>query len=197
MASTTVTGRVRATVRLKIGDGDADNGAQVVTVSWASDRMFPRTRGVGVTFELQTADGVVLRVEPFEALVTLPVRRTVERDGVRREDAWIAIEDELTIDGELDAGDVATIHARRIALAGPEATVPMRLPPGALTSGEIVEIVSATPPGDLETPLETPPETAVAGDAPEPATEAASEPALTKRSKKKRPDSSGTPTPIQ
>jgi hypothetical protein len=190
MASTTVTGRVRATVRLKHGDG---GHAQVVTVSWASDRMFPRTRGVGVTFEMQTSDGVVLRVEPFEALVTLPVRRSGARDGVRREDAWIATEDEVTVDGELEAGEVATIRARRIVLAGPEVTVPMRLPPGALTFGEIEEIVSATPPLDLETPLEP----AVAGDAPEPATEAASEPALTKRPRKKRPDSSGTPPPIQ
>jgi hypothetical protein len=189
MASTTVTGRVRATVRLKNGDG---GDAHVVTVSWASDRMFPRTRGVGVTFELQTSDGVSLRVEPFEALVTLPVRQSLERDGVRREDAWIAIEDELTVEGELDAAG-ATIYARRIVVAGPEATVPMRLSPGALTSGEIEETVSATPPIDLETP----PEPAVAGDAPEPATEAASEPALTKRPRKKRPDSSGTPTPIQ
>jgi hypothetical protein len=192
MASTTVTGRVRATVRLKNGDG---GDAQVVAVSWASDRTFPRTRGVGVTFELQTSDGVVLSVEPFEALVTLPVRRSGAHDGVRREDAWIAIEDELTIDGELDdAGAVPTLHARRIVLDGPEATVRMRLPPGALTGGEFEEIASVTPAIDLETPLETPPEPANADAAPEPA---GAEPAGARRPRKKRPDSSGTPTPIQ
>jgi hypothetical protein len=195
MAPTTVTGRVRATVRLKDGDG---GDAHVVAVSWASDRTFPRTRGVGVAFEVQMEDGVSLRVEPFEALVTLPVRQSVLRDGVRREDTWIAVEDELTIDGEVDgAGAVPTLRARRIVLAGREATVRMRLPPGALTRGDFEEIAGVTPPIDRETPLETPaPEPANVDVAPEPAG-AAAEPAVARRPKKKRPDSSGTPTPIQ
>src|SRR5580692_6981983 len=116
MASTTVTGRVRATVRLKNGDdGDAGGDTRVVTMSWASDRTFPRTRGAGVPFELLAGDGAVLRVEPFEALVTLPVRQSARRDDVRREAAWIAVEDEITVEGELDA---ATIHARRIVTPG-------------------------------------------------------------------------------
>ncbi|HTA17815.1 MAG TPA: hypothetical protein VK989_00900 [Polyangia bacterium] len=196
MASTTVTGRVRATVRLKNGDG---GDAQVVAVSWASDRMFPRTRGVGVAFELETSDGVVLRVEPFEALVTLPVRQSVVRDGVRREDAWIASEDELTIEGELDAAGAApTIDARRISLDGRDAMARMRLPPGALARGEAEEIARDTPPIDPAPSAALEPSAAPAGveAAAEPAGDAPA-PAVARRPKKKRPDSSGTPTPIQ
>jgi len=190
--ATTVTGRVRATVRLKNGDG---GDAQVVTLSWASDRMFPRTRGAGVAFELQTGDGVVLRVEPFEALVTLLVRRRAQHDGVWNEAAWIALEDELTVEGELvGAGPVPTMNARRIVLDGHGATVRMWLPPGALERGEAEELASAI--SAIEAPPETPAEPANVEAAPEPA-DAASEPAVARRPKKKRPDSSGTPTPIQ
>ncbi|HEX4405364.1 MAG TPA: hypothetical protein VH560_11085 [Polyangia bacterium] len=180
MSSTTVIGRVRATVLLRNGDG---GDARVVTVSWASDRSYPRTRGVGVAFELEAGDGAVLRVAPFEALVTLPVRRTVARDGVRREDAWIAVTDELTIEGQLDVtGAEPTIHARRISLDGIDANARIRLPPGALAAGD-VERASAP---------------AAPTEAPDvPAADAAAEPALARRPKKKRPDSSGTPTPIQ
>jgi hypothetical protein len=75
MTHTTVTGRVRATLRLKAG-GAA--GVQVVATSWASDRSFPRTTGAAVPFELETGDGTIYRVDPFEALVALPVRQTRE-----------------------------------------------------------------------------------------------------------------------
>jgi hypothetical protein len=200
MASMTVTGRVRATVRLK--DGDVGGGARVVTLSWASDRTFPRTQGAGVAFELETGDGAVLRVEPFDALVTLPVRQSARRDDVRREAAWIAIEDEITVEGELAAATAApTIYARRIVLAGrPQ----LWLPPRALARGEAEEIARAAPANDLETSLETPQETSLetsadpaSEPAPEPAgADAAPEPAVARRPKKKRPDSSGTPTPI-
>ena len=110
MTLTTVTGRVRGTVRLK-ADGA---GARVVTTSWASDRPFPRTSGVAVAFELEGGDGAVYRVDPFEALVALPVRERDVRAGVRHEAAWIVIEDEITVEGELDAG--GALRARRIAM---------------------------------------------------------------------------------
>jgi hypothetical protein len=97
--SLTITGRVRGTVRLKESDGAS---ARVVATSWASDRAFPRTSGAAVAFELEAGDGAVYRVDPFEALVALPVRETAVREGVRHEAAWIAVADEITVEGELD-----------------------------------------------------------------------------------------------
>src|SRR5260221_8858688 len=99
MTLTTVTGRVRATVRLKTG-GAA--GTHVIATSWASDRPFPRTVGAAVAFELETGDGAVYRVDPFEALIALPVRQSEVRDGVRTEEAWIGPDDEITIEGALE-----------------------------------------------------------------------------------------------
>ena len=123
MTHTTVTGRVRATLRLKAGGAD---GAQVVATSWASDRSFPRTTGAAVPFELEAGDGAIYRVDPFEALVALPVRQRHVRAGVRHEAAWIAVADEITVEGELErrrprarAGPARAPHRRRRPRRGP------------------------------------------------------------------------------
>jgi hypothetical protein len=209
MPLTTVTGRVRATLRLKAG-GAA--GTHVVATSWASDRPFPRTVGAGVAFELETGDGAVYRVDPFEALIALPVRQSAVRDGVRTEEAWIGPDDEITVEGELERAGRGrlppALRARRIAAAKDGAALHL-LPPRTLQRGESEKIeVAATP---LATPPPTPPVTTVtpvatvavdgepAPPSPTPnAEEAASaDPAVARRPKKKRPDPSGTPTPIQ
>ena len=229
MASTTVTGRVRATVRLK--DDSAVGGAgtaRVVSSSWASDRAFPRTQGTGVAFELQTDGGEIFRVDPFEALVTLPVRSRALREGVRHEEGWIAHEDEITVEGELEragrARQAPALRARRIAVAG--AATQHRLPPRSLQRGEleklevvvapaavlaVVPVPAAAPAPRAESPApgaETPApgadtpaqgaDTPTSGAvAPSDAAEPSAEPAAARRPKKKRPDSSGTPTPVQ
>jgi hypothetical protein len=144
----TIHGRVRATVRLRDGQlGVSAGGAGigepcVLATSWASDRAFPRTVGVGVPFEIETAAGEVFRVDPSEALVALPVRRRERDGGISREYGWLAPADEITVDGELDPEDPASpppaLHAKRIALPAP-ATGPAdvhRVPPRALRSGE-------------------------------------------------------------
>src|SRR5579871_3003729 len=123
MSLTTVTGRVRGTVRLKDGE-HAGADARVIATSWASDRAFPRTTGAAVAFELEAGDGAVYRVDPFEALVALPVRETAVREGVRHEASWIAVADEITVEGELGATRgraPAALRARRIAMAAPAA----------------------------------------------------------------------------
>jgi hypothetical protein len=146
MTLTTVTGRVRATVRLPTA-----GGPRVVEGSWASDRAFPRTRGAAVPFELETGDGAVYRVEPFAALVVLPVRGVDARDGVRREDSWIAAGDEITIEGEVERGGrgrgVPLLRARRIAAASPSASGAVhRMPPGAVQAAQGERIEVAPPP---------------------------------------------------
>jgi len=198
MLLTTITGRVRATVRLK---GAGDGGDRVVATSWSSDRAFPRTVGVAVAFEVEAADGAAYRVDPFEAVVTLPVRRSGEREGVRHEEAWIAIADEIIVEGELErAGrgrQPPALRARRIAASGP---APLhRLPPRSLQRGdsERLEPAPAPPPpspaaapepsADLA-PTEAPPP-----PAPAPAAEAADSVLPARKPKKKRPDSSGPP----
>jgi len=206
MASTTVTGRVRATVRLK-DDGAAGGAgvARVVASSWASDRAFPRTQGAAVAFELQTGDGEVFRVDPFEALVTLPVRSRALREGVRHEEGWIANEDEITVEGELEragrARQAPALRARRIAVGG--AATQHRLPPRSLRRGEFekLEVVVAPVAVVIPVPAETPApgaDTSAPGAvAPSDAAETSAEPTAARRPKKKRPDSSGTPTPVQ
>src|SRR5450432_1929414 len=145
MTSTTVTGRVRGTLRLKGGAG-----AHVVATSWASDRAFPRTTGEAVPFELEAGDGAVYRVDPFEAVVALPIRRTEVRDGVRHEEAWIAVADEVTVEGELERGARGrlppALRARRIATAANGVVAMHRLPPRALVRGESekIEVVAPT-----------------------------------------------------
>jgi hypothetical protein len=218
MASTTVTGRVRATVRLK--DGGAGI-ACVIASSWASDRAFPRTHGTAVAFELQTGDGEVFRVDPFEALVTLPVRSRALREGVRHEEGWIANEDEITVEGELEragrARQAPALRARRIAVGG--TTTQHRLPPRSLRRGEyeklevvvapvtilaVIPVPAEAPAPGAETPAPGAESPALGADTPVPgavapsdAAEASAEPAAARRPKKKRPDSSGTPTPVQ
>jgi hypothetical protein len=146
---------VRPTVRLK-AEGDA---TRVVASTWASDRAFPRTEGSGVVFELETGDGAVYRVEPFDALVTLPVRATVVEGGVRREEAWIAADDEITVEGELERGGRArppALRARRIVMNG--AAAAHRLPPRTLRRGEqekIDKVESVQKPDKLEAAAES------------------------------------------
>jgi hypothetical protein len=200
MTHTTVTGRVRATLRLKAG-GAA--GAHVVATSWASDRSFPRTTGAAVPFELETGDGTIYRIDPFEALVALPVRQTALRAGVRHEAAWIAVADEITIEGELERAGRArapALRARRISVTTNEgAGALQRLPPRTLQRGESEKIEAPAP------PLAPPPVATVAtvpagGEAPAPGADETSSSDATdgpRRPKKKRPDSSGTPTPMQ
>jgi hypothetical protein len=200
MTHTTVTGRVRATLRLKAGGAD---GAHVVATSWASDRSFPRTTGAAVPFELEAGDGTIYRVDPFEALVALPVRQTNLRAGVRHEAAWSAVADEITVEGELERAGRArapALRARRIAVTTNEGAGALhRLPPRALQRGESEKIEAPAP------PLAPPPVAAVAtlAAADEPPAPGADEtssndaPDAPRRPKKKRPDSSGTPTPIQ
>jgi hypothetical protein len=180
MSLTTVTGRVRGTVRLK-HDGA---GARVVATSWASDRTFPRTVGAAVAFELEAEGGAVYRVDPFEALVALPVRETAVRAGVRHEAAWIAITDEITVEGELEHTRRSTpaLRARRIAMAGSAVAPLHRVPPRTLQRAESERI---------EAEAETTTTTTTVVEAP--TGEAAAEAPV--RRKKKRPDPSGTPTP--
>jgi hypothetical protein len=194
MSSTTVTGRVRGTVRLKTqaaGAADAD-GARVVATSWASDRSFPRTAGAAVAFELEAGDGAVYRVDPFEALVALPVRETAVRAGVRHEAAWIAVADEITVEGELERAGRGrappALRARRIAMAAGDLGAPLhRVPPRALQRAES-ERIEAAPAPAVTTVVNVP--------VGEPAQEAAPADQAPRRPKKKRPDSSGTPTPV-
>jgi hypothetical protein len=200
MTLTTVTGRVRATLRLKAGGAE---GAHVVATSWASDRPFPRTAGAAVAFELETGDGVVYRVDPFEALVALPVRQTAVRDGVRHEEAWIGVDDEITVEGELERPGRGrlppALRARRIASTKNGGAALHRLPPRALQRGESEKIeVAAIGPA---TPAVTTVTTAPVDGEPVPPTQTADEPApadpaaAARRPKKTRPDPSGTPTP--
>jgi hypothetical protein len=200
MTHTTVTGRVRATLRLKAGGAD---GVQVVATSWASDRSFPRTTGAAVPFELETGDGTIYRVDPFEALVALPVRQTSLRAGVRHEVAWIAVSDEITVEGELERAGRArapALRARRISVTANEGAGALhRLPPRTLQRGESEKIDAPAP------PLAAPPVATVAtvpavGELPAPDPDETSSNGATdgaRRPKKKRPDSSGTPTPVQ
>jgi hypothetical protein len=172
MTLTTVTGRVRGTVRLKA----LGAGARVVETSWASDRAFPRTTGAAVAFEIEGDDGAVYRVDPFDALVALPVREAGVRAGVRHEAAWIAVEDQITVEGELERPGPAppALRARRIAMTTVNGAAMHRLPPRALQRAE-------------SEPMQVGPAVV------EPATLDASSPV--RRPKKKRPDPSGTPTP--
>jgi hypothetical protein len=184
MALTTVTGRVGGALRLKAG-GDAP--ARVVASSWASDRPFPRTRGAAVSFELEAGDGAVYRVDPFEALVALPVRATAVRDGVRREEAWIALADEIVVEGELErAGRAPALRARRITVPRQGAAV-HRLPPRALERAEAERIPAA--PAAPEPAAGAPAGERAASEPSEPA------PAAPRRPKKRRPDPNGTPPP--
>jgi hypothetical protein len=146
MALTTITGRVRATVRLK---GASDGADRVVASSWSSDRAFPRTAGVAVAFEVEAPDGAAYRVDPFDAFVTLPVRRSGEHASVRHEEAWIAVADEITIEGDLERAGRArlppTLRARRIAAQG---GAPLhRLPPRSLQRGESEPAATTEPSG--------------------------------------------------
>jgi hypothetical protein len=201
MSLTTVTGRVRGTVRLKAeaaGAADGD-GARVVATSWASDRSFPRTAGAAVAFELEAGDGAVYRVDPFEALVALPVRETAVRAGVRHEAAWIAVADEITVEGELERAGRGrappALRARRIAMAAGDGRAPLhRLPPRALQRAESERIETAVAP--TPAPAVT---TVVNVPVGEPAPEAAQAEPAPRRAKKKRPDPSGngTPTPVE
>lgn len=137
---TTVSGRVRPTVRLRQDDVDA---ACVLATSWASDRPFPRTVGVGVAFEIETASGEIFRIDPRAAVIALPVRRRERKNGVSREYAWVALDDEITVEGELDHGGRSrrppALHATRIALAAPGVDVQSgrhHIPPRALIQGQ-------------------------------------------------------------
>ena len=117
MSLTTVTGRVRGTVRLKASE-DAGRARAPDLVGERSrlpahDRRRGRLRAGG-------GDGAVYRVDPFEALVALPVREIAVRAGVRHEAAWIAVADEITVEGELAAArgrTPAALRARRIGMA--------------------------------------------------------------------------------
>jgi hypothetical protein len=204
MVPTLVTGRVRATVRLK---SSGDGPARVVMSSWSSDRPFPRTVGVGVPFEIETADGAIYRVDPFEALVSLPVRHTAEHAEARHEEAWIAAADEIAVEGELErAGRTRlppTLHARRIAsIASKGAAALHRLPPRTLQRGES-EKLEAPPPLAAATPppvaAATPPPVAAATPAVPAATAPAAPelapPRASMRMKKRRPDAPGAPPP--
>src|SRR5436190_10558389 len=129
----TVRGRVRPTVRLKRDGGGAPC---VLATSWASDRPFPRTSGAGVTFEIETESGEALRVDPFEALAVVPVRRRErgEGGGPAREEGWLAVGEEVIVDGERD-GNV--VRAARIAGADAGAGGEThRVPPYRLAIGE-------------------------------------------------------------
>jgi hypothetical protein len=156
---TTVTGRVRPTVRLRQTDVDA---ACVLATSWSSDRPFPRTAGVGLPFEIETATGEVFRVDPFNALVALPVRRRERAGGVRREYSWVAPADEVVVEGEIDRDGPSrlppALHACRIDLRAPDGAAHHRVPPRALVPGEADDgSVSAAPPPNGEPPHPPPP----------------------------------------
>jgi hypothetical protein len=190
MSLTTVTGRVRGTVRLKEG-APGTAGACVVATSWASDRAFPRTLGAAVAFELEAGDGAVYRVDPFEAFVALPVRETAVRAGVRHEAGWISVADEITVEGEVAAARgraPAALRARRIAMASTETNGASlhRVPPRALqrAEGERIEAAPAPAvPASATAPVSETSETAPAEGA-------------VRKAKKKRPDPTGTPSPV-
>jgi hypothetical protein len=124
---------------------------------------------------------------------------------VRHEAAWIAVADEITVEGELERAGRArapALRARRIAATTNEgAGVLHRLPPRTLQRGESEKIEAPAP------PLAPPPVATVTaapvvgGEPPAPvADETSSSNDATdgpRRAKKKRPDSSGTPTPVQ
>jgi hypothetical protein len=193
MSLTTVTGRVRGTVRLKESE-HAGAGGRVVATSWASDRSFPRTTGAAVAFELEAGDGAVYRVDPFDALVALPVREKAVRAGVRHEAAWIAVADEITVEGEVASARgraPAALRARRIAMSTSTSAAANgaglhRLPPRALQRAESERIEGTQTPAAA---------TAVEVPAGEPATETPSDGAPRKQ-RKKRGDGSGTPSPV-
>jgi hypothetical protein len=184
MTLTTVTGRVRATSRLKT---EGDGGARVVVTSWSSARAFPRTLGLAVPFDLEAADGTLTRVDPFEAVVVLPVRAQAVREGVRHEEAWIAAEDEITVEGELERAGRArqppTLRARRIVGAGGARV--HRLPPRTLQRGESEKLEAA--------PV-TPVVTMAVGGEPVVAAPGAEE-AVARRPKKKRAEAAMRPAP--
>jgi hypothetical protein len=215
----TVNGRVRATVRLKADTAPEGAGATCVVAStWASNRPFPRTAATGVAFELETADGEIYGVDPFEALLALPVRRRETDGDTRAEAAWIGHGDEVTVEGDLRRGGRGApkqiVHALRLATLA--ATSVHRVPPRALSRGEAEKVevprevaatATATPTATVAaatTPAAT--ETAVTDEPATTAGDASTSPSASspgtegptrKPPKKKRPDSSGTPTPIQ
>ncbi|MDB4983634.1 MAG: hypothetical protein JWM82_4386, partial [Myxococcales bacterium] len=130
----TVHGRVRATVRLTANGLD---GACVVESSWSSARVFPRTLASGVTFEVETAEGELYAVDPFEAVIVLPVRRRVVIDDTRTEDAWIADGDEVQLEGELQPArgrGRSVLRARRLSTSAGGTT--HLIPPRSLTRGQ-------------------------------------------------------------
>jgi hypothetical protein len=205
-----ISGRVRATVRLK---SDGVPATCVVSTSWSSDRPFPRTLGTGVVFDVETAEGEVFAVDPFDALVVLPVRRRGSRDGVRLEEGWLAHGDTVDVAGELRPGRGRVLRASRIALGAAPGS--HRVPPRSLVRGELekvelakkptqaapVLVEGAPAPDPVLSPVLTP-EPAPAPEATEEAPKAEASTAAedgqpARRPKKRRPDSSGTPTPIQ
>ncbi|HVZ72085.1 MAG TPA: hypothetical protein VHJ20_06890 [Polyangia bacterium] len=130
----TVNGRVRATVRLKHDDLEGIDVPCVVESSWSSARAFPRTTGSGVPFEIETSDGDVYVVDPFEALLVLGVRWRDARDGARTEAAWISPGDSVEIEGDVQRGRThPTLRARRISTGGAAQT--HRVPPRSLARG--------------------------------------------------------------
>src|SRR5450432_2349589 len=185
MTLTTVTGRVRATSRLKT---EGDGGARVVVTSLSSARAFPRTSGLAVPFDLEAADGTLTRIDPFEAVVVLPVREQTVREGVRHEAAWIAAEDEITVEGELERAGRArqppTLRARRIVGAGGASV--HRLPPRTLQRGESEKIEAP--------PTVTTVVTVAVGGEPAVAAPGA-EDAAARRPKKKRAEAAARPAP--
>jgi hypothetical protein len=202
----TVNGRVRATVRLTANGVD---GACVVASSWSSARVFPRTLASGVAFGLETAEGELYSVDPFEALVVVPVRRRVAHEDVRTEDGWIADGDEVQVEGELQPARGRAhpiLRARR--LSAPASGGTHRIPPRTLTRGESERIVAppiAATPVAADVPAPPPAGSPEPTTSPAPAapaettetTETTETEQAPRRPKKKRPDSSGTPTPIQ
>ena len=139
-----VSGRVRGTVQLR---QDEVGAACVLATSWSSERAFPRTVGVGVTFEIETDGGQILRVDPFDAVVALPVRRYDRRVGVSREYAWIGPDDEVTVEGDFVAGDPdpsqpPCLRATRIAAAA-AGCARHHVPPRSLRTGQAAERTTA------------------------------------------------------
>jgi hypothetical protein len=185
---TTVSGRVRPTVRLKQNEVPVDC---VLSSSWSSDRAFPRTVAAGVTFEIETEGGDVLRVDPFEAVIALPVRQASRDGAIRRELAWACVEDVITVEGEVERGGRSRLppllRAHRIVVVV-DFPGQHRIPPRTLGRGETEK---AAPEEPAAPHAGTTADTAVASPSPQ------ADPPNTGRRKKKRPDSSGTPTPIQ
>jgi len=140
-----VTGRVRPTVRLR---QDEVAAACVLATSWSSERSFPRTVGFGVAFEIETAAGQVLRIDPFDAVVALPVRHYERKDGVSREYAWIGPDDEVTVEGDLEVGHRGRarqppgLRATRIAIAL-AGCARHHVPPRALRPGQTEKVAAA------------------------------------------------------